>query len=337
MKKILICLAIIGSFLLTAHYGFSQIGKSAKAIKNLTNLERALAHAAQTSSPAISAVGRLGFAQVLNAEHANPVGLSYSRYFKRHFPESNLSVIPSRVFDSWLNQPGERAFYTSSTKLAQDLDAFYEGDTNILVSPEGHEVKLYMLPADGILYQPETYQEPVSLHSRDFFVVYDIVNQTGKLVSNTSLMYNLYKPRVYDEIWKAMGTAHEFDDLGNLCDAILMAHLHKLHLDRLHANGVTADIQQSVKEWNNEVLRQLNNQTELMSYLQKLPKVRPAHYQFVAYVVELPVDNLRFVEHDGTVHVYNQQDHVMLFFEMGAAGIFPRADLQDPAQFKVVN
>lgn len=337
MKKILSCLILIVGFLLASLYGFSQIVKPAKAVKNLTNLERALARATQAGRPAIDAVGRLGFAQVLSAERGNPVGQSYARYFRRHFPTSNLSVVPSRVFDNWLNQPGERAFYTNPTQLAKDLDAFYEGDTNILISPDGREVKLYMLPVDGILYQPESYEEPISLHSRDYFVAYDITNQTGQLFENKSTVFGLFKPRMYDEIWKAMGVSKEFDDLGNLCDAILMAHLHKLHLDRLHENGITADIQETVKAGKNEVLQQLNNQTELLKYLKGLPRVSPAYYQFVAYVVELPVDNLTLVEHDGTVRTYNQHDHVMLFFEMGGVGIFPRADLQDPAQFSVVN
>ncbi len=232
-----------------------------------------------------------------------------------------------------------KAFYNDQTALAKDLDAFYKGAGTVRIAPDGHTVKIYALPVDGILYMPFGYSSPVLLTSNEYFVVYDPQTKTGKLVENVRDAYTWFQlPKSsFDEIWKAMGSDKVFDDLNRLCDCVLMAHLHKAYLDQLRAQWITADVPSVVKDMRADIYKKLNTPHELVAYLTQLPKVRHTQKGFNAYVIELPVDGLTYVDHDGTRYVYNAKDHVMLYFEIGSAvGIVPRADIENPALFTPV-
>ena len=70
----------------------------------------------------------------------------------------------------------------------------------LFIGPDGREVKLYALPVDGILYKAPGYKVPVVLNSNEYFVIYDVKAQTGKIAENRPEIYNIFKPRGSGEI-----------------------------------------------------------------------------------------------------------------------------------------
>lgn len=100
--------------------------------------------------------------------------------------------------------PAGKAYYSSQSELAQNLNTFYQGRGVVRQGPDGRNVKLYSLPVDGILYKPVGYSRPVKLSSEDFFVIYDMEHKTGQLVSNTEQMRQLFSREgdsgTFDEI-----------------------------------------------------------------------------------------------------------------------------------------
>ena len=46
-----------------------------------------------------------------------------------------------------------QAFYKTQAALARDVDTFFDGNGAMRIAPDGHTVKIYPLPVDGILYR----------------------------------------------------------------------------------------------------------------------------------------------------------------------------------------
>ncbi len=328
---------------------FAQFKNSAQAAKNLANLDRVVARAAKgvvigrpvvTNLPSGLVRGNaIGLLRVKMPKTITPVNKSYVTFLNNKFNELSTFPTPESLAgitaNEWANNP-KRTFYQDQTQLARDLNEWYQGKADIRIGPDGREVKLYALPVDGILYKPEEYKDPLVLNSGEYFVIYDVAAQTGKIAENTPEMYNSFKPRLEDEIWQAMGQDKVFDDLNNLCDSVLLAHLHKARLAKLRMEGNTQETAALVKEGKALVYKQLGTQEALLAYLKQLPFVRDAKNGYRVYLVELPVEGLVWVDRDGVKHAYNPKDHVMVFFEMGAVGVFPRADLENPEYFKPV-
>ncbi len=100
-----------------------------------------------------------------------------------------------------------KAFYEDQASLAQDLNTFYEG-SGIEVEVGGELAKLYALPADGIVYKPAGYSEPVVLLAEEDFVIYYPRTKTGQLVKNTPEMVEFFGSRE--------GTSSGLDELVSL-------------------------------------------------------------------------------------------------------------------------
>ena len=332
------CVAVL---LLAAPNAFAQFKNPAKAAKNLANLDRVVTAVAQKASrgeivawvPArFVPSGQVLLQPVQMPIVRTPVTASLLHKIPASANALHVKALSSQFIMGAYGEHGYgKAFYEDQTELARDLVAFYDGKLETRIGPDGHEVNLLALPVDGLLYKPAGYKTPVVLNSQDYFVIYDTQTATGQIAKNTPEVYNLFKPRLEDEIWQAMGKDKVFDDLNNLCDAIMMAHLHKVRLSQL---GADVDVAAAVKGAKADVFKQLNVSDELFAYLHQLPAVHETSNGFKAYVVELPVDGLTWVEADGTTHVYNRQEHVMLFFELGSVGIFPRVDVANPQLFK---
>ncbi len=344
MQKIVVS-SLVAVLLVPGTCAFAQFKDSAKAAKNLANLDRVVARATKgvvigrpvvtDLPPGLVRGNAIGLLRVKMPKAITPVNKSYVTFLNNKFQELSTFPTPESLAgitaNEWANNP-KRVFYQDQSELARDLDKFYQGKADIFIGPDGREVKFYALPVDGILYKPVGYTDAVVLNSSEYFVIYDVAAKTGKIAENTPEVYNLFKPRLEDEIWSAMGASKEFDDLNNLCDAILLAHLHKVRVERLR---VSSDVETLVKAGKQTVWKQLNSSMELLNYLQKLPTVRETTKGFKAYVLELPVEGLSWTDRrDGTKHNYTRHDNVMLFFEMGAVGIYPRADLENPQLFK---
>ncbi len=355
----------VAVILLASPCAFAQFNNPAKMARNWTNLQRVVARTTQIQpvTTVISWVpsrfvkgGKIGLSPLPLPQQLTPVTRSILTKVKGPVEVKHMHRLANQfVLWAYGEHGYGKAFYDDQTQLARDLHNFYDAQPDTFIGPDGHEVKLYALPVDGILYKPLGYKTPVVLNPDEYFVIYDTQTDTGKIAQNKPEVYNLFKPRVEDEIWQAMGNGKVFDDLSNLCSSILMAHLHKARIDQLHADKVpqdiqdlmiqgqmpyadfvkmkTADTKTVVKESKSLIYKQLNTQEKLLDYLHSLPQLTETSHGFKAYVVELPVEGLTWVEADGTAHVYNPQDYVMLFFEVGSAGVFPRGDVANPERF----
>lgn len=82
----------------------------------------------------------------------------------------------------WI-QKGGKALYQTQEELAQDLHVFYAGKGYRRLSPGGKEVLFYMLPVDGIIYQP-LGRRPVALEAKRDFIIYYPAKKWGQLASN---------------------------------------------------------------------------------------------------------------------------------------------------------
>lgn len=522
MKKISV-VSLLAFVLFPGSPAFTQPRNPVKAAVNLANVERVVADAvtqnvkeASIQEALINAWVPAHFVSsekvtlqaVVVPTQYTPVTASLLNQIPPSANENHMRALASRFILGGYGEHGYgKAFYEDASELARDLDRSYQGNAEIRVGPDGREVKLYALPVDGILYKPVGYSTPKVLNSQDYFVIYDVKAQTGKIADNIPLMYNLFQkpayptlwealvgtkahgvcvaseknpfvfsnlinlydtvvldylyqiriqqrlragqaadwetvlkedgtlvweeftkpsdfaqvyrqfvtyrparngmgtvkimelpvaqvswtdggltrtynrgeymlvaseqdgvrllPRTqvqamygnidtqagqlafqepgtpapsplseYDEIWEAMGVSKEFGDMGTLCDAILMVHLYKNAIAHLQEE-YKEQIQMSplVKGLRTLVYDQLNRSDELLIYLNTLPKVRHAETKIKAYVVELPVDGLMWIEPNGITHLYHPHTHVMLFFEMGGVGIFPRANVENPDLF----
>lgn len=116
--------------------------------------------------------------------------LSKARQQGMNLTDTEAQEIMARVWFVGTEDGGAavgKAFYEDQSALARDLNEFYEG-SGIEVEVGGQLAKLYALPADGIVYKPAGYSEPVVLLAEEDFVVYYPRTKTGQLVKNTPEM-----------------------------------------------------------------------------------------------------------------------------------------------------
>ncbi len=345
MQKLVVS-SLLAVLLVPTTQAFAQFINPAMTARNLANLERVIARAAKPSSigrpvvtlpPNVVAGNKVGVLRVNPPTTITPVTKSYATFLRRNFevlgPSAaypTMKSVASIMASKWAKK-GDHVFYTDQTKLAQDLDAFYNGNADIRLDPvTGHEVKLYALPVEGILYKPVNYKTPVVLDPKDYFIVYDLTTHRGKIVTNVPEAYNMFKLNTDAKIWQAMGEGEVFDDLNELCDTILMAHLHKMRLEKLPAD---TNIRIAVRNAQRDVFKQLSQRQSLINDLETLPQFRYTETGYKVYVLELPVEGLTLMDQEGNHQVYSIKDHVMVFFELGAVGIFPREILNNPAEF----
>ena len=196
MKKRVIS-SLVAVLLLCTVPAFAQFRNMAEGAKNLANLDIALTRATQRAvigRPVVNhlplgiAPNAVGLLRVKMPKVVTPVNHSYVQYVNRVGVE-NLKLIPH----DWVGPKGEHVLYDNQTQLARDLDAFYNGEADIYVGPDGHSVKLYALPVDGLLYKPQGYEVPLVLNSNEYFVVYDLETQTGIIAQNTPQVYKMYR------------------------------------------------------------------------------------------------------------------------------------------------
>lgn len=335
---------------------FAQFKNPALIEKNLANIDIIIERATKGATlgrpvitelpPDIVNGKAVGLLRVKLPKQVTPVSESYTRFLDAAYKAVSPSyAYPTResmvniAGASWVGKNGERAFYTDQNQLARDLDNYYKETTQVRIGPDGREVKLFMLPVDGIVYKPVGYRDPLVLNSKDYFVIYDVASQTGKIADNKPEVYNLFRlPRtVYDEIWEGMEAPKVFDDLGTLCDRILAAHFHKVRLDQLRVRpNKTIDNPILVRLANHLINQRVNNPSAVLAYLQDNVQLRQLSSNNELYVVDIPVDGLTLIKSDGTREVFDRQNYAMVFWKAGAVGILPRATLQNPKLFKVV-
>ena len=134
-------------------------------------------------------IGVMGAQRPLQATAANASFL----YMLQNNPRVPAHEVGARFLLGHTGQPpAGKAYYTSQTELAQNLNTFYRGQGVVRRGPDGRNVKLYSLPVDGILYKPVGFQHALVLAGEDYFVIYDMENKSGRLVENTPQMRQLF-------------------------------------------------------------------------------------------------------------------------------------------------
>lgn len=218
MNKQVMAVSLLTALLIPATNGFAQFKIASKSAKNLANLDRVVARVTKKPSlldrvlgygrpvptklpSGLVVPGNAGLLRVELPKTITPVNKSYFNFVQADYNghkgssryRSTVEDFTYAVFEDWIKKSTHNAFYTSQEQLAQDLDSFYHGIAEIFVGPDGRKVKLYALPADGILYKPEGYTTPLVLNANDYFVIYDVVAKTGKIAENKPEVYNLFK------------------------------------------------------------------------------------------------------------------------------------------------
>ena len=125
-------------------------------------------------------------------QSVTPASISFLHKLKNH------PGVSAQQMGSWFvlghagQSPVGTGFYDDPTRLAQHLNQFYQGQGVVVKSPvNGHSIKLYGLPVDGILYKPQNYDTPVPLLSDKHFVAYDLEDGTGHIMGSTRSMWCL--------------------------------------------------------------------------------------------------------------------------------------------------
>ena len=229
MKKVGTSMLLV-LMILSATGAFAQVKLSPWSAKNVANLNRAISRATApaigcpvvTHLPAGLVPGNaVGLQSISMPRIVTPVNRSYIQYVHQVGKE-RLNLIAH----NWMGPKGERALYDDVNQLARDVDAFYKGQADIYLGPDGRQVKLYMLPVDGLLYKLEGCKVPVVLNPQEYFIIYDLATQTGQIAQNTPQthnLYNLYEPtalhrdlkNTYRKVKRAASTGkgltHELD------------------------------------------------------------------------------------------------------------------------------
>lgn len=201
MKKTVVGTLVV-AFMLSTTHAFAQFKGAALSAKNLKNLERVISNACHDSKKVYTVNvpyggGKLRLTRAVVHEET-PVTASLIRYRRNSIQlkwgkESTVLSASNQVLKT--EYPAGRGFYGGAKRLAKDLHAFYGGKGTVWVRRDGKEVKFYALPVDGILFQPEGYAKPLVLNSDEYFVIYDIKEQTGWLAENKPSVYEAYRPK----------------------------------------------------------------------------------------------------------------------------------------------
>lgn len=115
-------------------------------------------------------------------------------YKLKHEPALSAAAVGMRFLVGYRGQaPAGKAFYEEESQLARDLNTFYQGKGVVVRSPiNGHRIKLYALPVEGILYKTSALQTPVVLSPQKHFVTYDLEDHSGQIMGNVPQFVRLF-------------------------------------------------------------------------------------------------------------------------------------------------
>ena len=358
MKK-----SVIGSMLvvllLSSVSAFAQFKNPAKAAKNLANLDRVVARA--TKQPNLSArvltykspvsaklplgvvtPGNAGLVRAQLPKTITPVNKSYFTFardwYNSHNWESDYQTLEnaSKSLENLIKKSFPNASYTQQEQLAKDLDVFYKGQAKVYIGPDGRQVKLYALPADGILYKPVGYEVPVALNSNEYFVIFDVASQTGKIADNIPAVYNLYKPASEEEIYGEFEFYEVEPGIGSWRPKDPVQY-YRWNRDLMRDNPWRAE------DWRNgNYPSRFESQNDLGNALYRfygndVPKVQKRFTQDVFNVYELPVEGIVYQgEGQREPTELFPSSYVVLYNEKTGGQIVARSTLKNPFFFEFV-
>lgn len=330
---------------------FAQFAKhSAKAVRNIKNLDRVLI--SKTYKGSLPGIKQYFTAWTL--PKTGEMLVKVSAYEKTRltsvFPKITSPV--THDFNYFLQSQGDIAFktftpavwvslggkglYTNQSDLAKDLHALYTkaGYSRRYIGPDGHVVALYVLPINGILYYPAEYKFPVALHPDEYIVIYDLVNQTGKIADNIPAVYSLFHVAKKEEIF---GDFEEFEVKPGVYGWRPRSPQKWYEFAKQKAQYDC---------WYKQVWERKNYpikftvKEDLFKALQDIwghavPKAKNLKTGVIRYVYELP-KKLIYAPRYAPVIQLNPHDYVVLFDDNSRGYIVERAKLENPALYEFV-
>lgn len=346
---------VLGSMLvvllLSSVPAFAQFKNPVKAAKNLANLDRVVARAAKTPAigrpvvtnlpPGLVRGNAIGLLRVKMPKTVTPVNKSYVTFLQNsvagegRFANGTVKDYAEIVATEWVFTP-QHVFYEDQAQLARDLDEWYHGKADIRISPDGREVKLYALPVDGIVYKPVGYEVPVVLNSNEYFVIFDVESQTGKIADNIPAVYNLYKPVAEEQIYGEFEYYEVEPGIGSWRPKDPVQY-YRWNRDLMRDNPWRAE------DWRNgNYPSRFESQDDLGNALHRfygndVPKVQKRFTQDVFNVYELPVDGIVY-QGEGQLEptVLVPSSYVVLYNEKTGGQIVARSTLKNQFFFEFV-
>ena len=226
--------------------------------------------------------------------------------------------------------------YRDQTALARDLDSFYNGQADIYVGPDGRQVKLYLLPVDGILYKPTGYTDAVVLNSDEKFVIFDVASQTGKIADNIPEVYKLFRPAIEEDIYGEFEYYEVEPGIGSYRPKD-PAQYYRWNRDLMRDNPWRAE------DWRNgNYPSRFESQDDLGNALYRfygndVPKVQKRFTQDVFNVYELPVEGIVY-QGEGQLEPTElfPSSYVVLYNEKIGGQIVARSTLKNQFFFEFV-
>ena len=270
------------------------------------------------------------------------VARSYQKAFHELPKELSSTVIVSTtprydaiqyaISKEWAERYGDRAVYTDLNVLARDLDAFYDGKSDIYIDPQNRRVKLYTFPVDGIVYRPAGYQ-PIVLKADEQFIVFDIESQTGRMEPNRYTWQEMFRLASDEELYGEFETVEE-SGVVSMRPKSPWGHYE-------WEKNMAKDNPYRAQRWEvDNYPTQFDSYDELGKALSSfhgtsVAKVMDLRTGFVSYVYELP-KVLKCALGENTTAVLDPAEDVMLYIDGVGGNIVSRADLENPMLFEFV-
>lgn len=364
MRKIVV-LGVSSFLFLTGNHAFAQFKQLARSAQNMKRLQSFTARGAadtllksnwRVKVPThVVPTGEISVLPVRFPKQITPVTVVL---IDKLFTNCSVSLTNSQAITTIGNHlarakglqfalgenPVGKAFYENQSELARDLDRFYEGKSEEKIGPDGHVVKFYPLPVDGILYKPVGYQVPVVLSPENYFVIYDVQTKTGQIADNTPQVYELFLTRIqYEQLQNAKAAAEEMAatqhaDLAGK-DPILAAAAYTYN-QQVYANDRAAERWEEA--WYAMGLPyQFRSQKELGQALKTFhypmgTKIRRKGAQEISYIFEIPVKGLSYMDVHGDLVEINPDRDVFWYLSDNMGTIIKRSDFEEGNLFEYV-
>lgn len=344
------------TLLLVENVAFAQFKQLTKTAQNMKNLEAAVTRrivepAWQVQVPTrFVPGGQVRLSPVSFPYRITPVTVVFMDKIlaNNHKPLTNIEVL-SKVGNRLAREEGMRfvlgehavgkAFYEDQSELARDLDQFYEGKADEWVGPDGHVVKFYALPVDGILYKPVGYQVPVVLNPKDYFVIYDVQAHTGKIADNTPQVYDGFLTRTqYEDRQQLQAQTVKSNPAAAARPYYGVSYEYK--------KGLYAK-DRALNRWKQTwyvmglpctfASQQQLGQALQVFYDEGLStKVRLKDQHSVSYIFEIPVRGLIYKDAHGNRHEVNGDEQVFWYLDDRQGSLINRSDFEENNLFEFV-
>ncbi len=241
----------------------------------------------------------------------------------------------------WVERGG-KALYQSQQELAEDLHAFYRGKGYRRLKANGDEVLYYMLPVDGIVYQP-LGRRPVALEASRDFMIYYPAEHTGQLASNEPMIWNLFHPAD-----APVSEAFSPDLIGQEVSVKFPLEARAIQIEKTHmmleANRARRGEQRQANLLD-ERWQKIGGKTQYASqrelgkdlfalYGKDAPKFVDLFSKQTGYLYELPVKNILYKPEGSRTFELDPEKQVIFVTESGNGQIVDRTVFENPVFYR---